>query len=276
MRSLLAKVRIWGSSSSRGMPDPWAQVRAQADHPELTSEQSSWGVMAPTLLSSMTVFRDSIHMGSMSPSRMIHLGPLCVMLARSRMAVENRPAPQRHSGLSLAALAAQGRFAEGRAGLALPRNAFLTPHGPVKSPKERSSHSTTTAQSVYSLIFYEGICPRGSCCCRTACSRSHPHAYQRLTVLPLPCGWMNNPEQLIAGHGLWVEVHSDRPPLHHLVRPVERLQHLRRWDRCSPCPQRGRGAARGLRVFWAGAGGDPVSSGTVWPLPGTCRSRCCQ
>ena len=28
-----------------------------------------------TLLSSMTVLRDSIHMGSMSPSRTIHLGP---------------------------------------------------------------------------------------------------------------------------------------------------------------------------------------------------------
>lgn len=48
----------------------------------------------------MTVFKDSIHMGSMSPSRMIHLGPSCVMLARSRIAVENRPAPQRHSGSS--------------------------------------------------------------------------------------------------------------------------------------------------------------------------------
>lgn len=44
-----------------------------------------------TLLSSMTVFRDSIHMGSMSPSRTIHLGPSCVMLAKSRMMVENRP-----------------------------------------------------------------------------------------------------------------------------------------------------------------------------------------
>lgn len=28
-----------------------------------------------TLLSSMTVLRDSIHIGSMSPSSMIHLGP---------------------------------------------------------------------------------------------------------------------------------------------------------------------------------------------------------
>lgn len=46
---------------------------------------------SPTLLSSMTVLRDSIHMGSMSPSRTIHLGPSCVMLARSRMMVENRP-----------------------------------------------------------------------------------------------------------------------------------------------------------------------------------------
>lgn len=44
-----------------------------------------------TLLSSMTVLRDSIHIGSMSPSRTIHLGPSWVMLARSRMMVENRP-----------------------------------------------------------------------------------------------------------------------------------------------------------------------------------------
>uniref|UniRef100_A0A1I8JGD9 CCHC-type domain-containing protein n=1 Tax=Macrostomum lignano TaxID=282301 RepID=A0A1I8JGD9_9PLAT len=43
------------------------------------------------LLSSMTVFSDSIHMGSMSPSRTIHLGPSWVMLARSRMITEKRP-----------------------------------------------------------------------------------------------------------------------------------------------------------------------------------------
>ena len=49
------------------------------------------GSTLPTLLSSMTVLRDSIHMGSMSPSKTIHLGPSPVMLARSRMTTENRP-----------------------------------------------------------------------------------------------------------------------------------------------------------------------------------------
>ena len=44
-----------------------------------------------TLLSSMTVFRDSIHIGSMSPSSKIHLGPSWVMLASSRMIEENSP-----------------------------------------------------------------------------------------------------------------------------------------------------------------------------------------
>ena len=44
-----------------------------------------------TLLSSMTVFRDSIHIGSMSPSSKIHLGPPWVMLASSRMIEENSP-----------------------------------------------------------------------------------------------------------------------------------------------------------------------------------------
>ena len=44
-----------------------------------------------TLLSSMTVLRDSIHMGSMSPFSMIHLGLSLVRLERSRITVENRP-----------------------------------------------------------------------------------------------------------------------------------------------------------------------------------------
>ena len=43
------------------------------------------------LLSSITVLRDSIHMGSMSPSRMIHLGPGAVRLARSLMMKLNSP-----------------------------------------------------------------------------------------------------------------------------------------------------------------------------------------
>lgn len=39
----------------------------------------------------MTVFRDSIHIGSMSPSSRIHLGPSWVMLESSRMTEENNP-----------------------------------------------------------------------------------------------------------------------------------------------------------------------------------------
>ena len=39
----------------------------------------------------MTVLRDSIHMGSMSPSSTIHFGLSLDMLARSRMIVEKRP-----------------------------------------------------------------------------------------------------------------------------------------------------------------------------------------
>lgn len=49
-----------------------------------------------TLLSSMTVFRDSIHIGSMSPSRTIHLGPSPDMLARSRIITENKPVNNIH------------------------------------------------------------------------------------------------------------------------------------------------------------------------------------
>ena len=44
-----------------------------------------------TLLSSITVLRDSIHMGSMSPSNTIHLGLSVVKLAISRMIHENNP-----------------------------------------------------------------------------------------------------------------------------------------------------------------------------------------
>lgn len=44
-----------------------------------------------TLLSSITVLRDSIHIGSISPSSTIHLGPSWEMLASSRMIDENSP-----------------------------------------------------------------------------------------------------------------------------------------------------------------------------------------
>ena len=44
-----------------------------------------------TLLSSMTVLSDSIHIGSMSPSSTIHLGLSLAVLARSRMMQEKSP-----------------------------------------------------------------------------------------------------------------------------------------------------------------------------------------
>ena len=49
-----------------------------------------------TLLSSITVLRDSIHMGSMSPSRTIHFGLSVLKLARSRMMTEKRPVGTKH------------------------------------------------------------------------------------------------------------------------------------------------------------------------------------
>lgn len=54
---------------------PWITCRPQHD----------------TLLSSMTVFRDSIHIGSISPSSKIHLGPSWEMMASSLMMEENSP-----------------------------------------------------------------------------------------------------------------------------------------------------------------------------------------
>lgn len=39
----------------------------------------------------MTVLSDSIHIGSMSPSKTIHLGPLWLILANSRIMLEKRP-----------------------------------------------------------------------------------------------------------------------------------------------------------------------------------------
>lgn len=59
--------------------------------------------------------------------------------------------------------------------------------------------------------------PPWDCPCHPCC----------LTVLPLPCSWMNNPKQLIAGHSFWVEVHSDWLLLHVAVSLIERPQHLR-------------------------------------------------
>lgn len=43
------------------------------------------------MLSSITVFSDSIHIGSMSPSNTIHLGPVWEMFACSLIGDENRP-----------------------------------------------------------------------------------------------------------------------------------------------------------------------------------------
>lgn len=44
-----------------------------------------------TLLSSITVLSDSIHIGSMSPSNTIHLGPSWEMFACSRISDESKP-----------------------------------------------------------------------------------------------------------------------------------------------------------------------------------------
>ncbi len=44
-----------------------------------------------TLLSSITVLSDSIHIGSMSPSNTIHLGPMWEMFACSRISDESKP-----------------------------------------------------------------------------------------------------------------------------------------------------------------------------------------
>lgn len=46
-----------------------------------------------TLLSSITVLSDSIHIGSMSPSNTTHLGPVWHMFACSRISDENKPNP---------------------------------------------------------------------------------------------------------------------------------------------------------------------------------------
>lgn len=174
--------------------------------PEKTREQSPWGVIAPTLLSSMTVFRDSIHIGSMSPSRMIHLGPSCVMLARSRIAVENRPAPQRDTGCSSPHTAICWRTR----GIGAPMKHIPSPSHSRKEPQGKVFPFHLTSHKLSSQHWC-------------------------LTILPFPCGWMNDPEQFIAGHSLGVKVHSDWPPLQPLVRLVEGLQHL--W--------RGNGAATG-------------------------------
>lgn len=86
-------------------PAPPSTPSAACKFPHRLFSRWEWGGVqlgvqgSPTLLSSMTVLRDSIHMGSMSPSRTIHLGPSCVMLARSRMMVENRPVGRQASDM---------------------------------------------------------------------------------------------------------------------------------------------------------------------------------
>lgn len=57
----------------------------------------NWECSLVTLLSSMTVFKDSIHIGSISPSSTIHLGLSLLIEARSRMMVENKPAKKKRT-----------------------------------------------------------------------------------------------------------------------------------------------------------------------------------
>ena len=83
------------SNNSLLRASPTVQSRLSNVPGELVSLMTGddMGLLFPlgTLLSSMTVFRDSIHIGSMSPSSKIHLGPSWVMLASSRMIEENSP-----------------------------------------------------------------------------------------------------------------------------------------------------------------------------------------
>lgn len=53
-----------------------------------------------TLLSSMTVLSDSIHIGSMSPSKTIHLGPSWPSEVSSLMVDENRPESEKKHSIS--------------------------------------------------------------------------------------------------------------------------------------------------------------------------------
>lgn len=59
--------------------------------PQMNVDYMPLGPCHNTLLSSMTVFRDSIHIGSISPSSKIHLGPSWEMLASSLMMEEKSP-----------------------------------------------------------------------------------------------------------------------------------------------------------------------------------------
>ena len=70
----------------------------------------------------MTVFRDSIHIGSISPSKIIHFGPSAEMLAWSRIITEKRPS-----------------FHSRVVGLMMPYNSsFVTAYKRVNKNRERS------------------------------------------------------------------------------------------------------------------------------------------
>lgn len=91
--SLLARVRTCAGENEEAFADDKTQVDSQT-----WTKLSSRGMETKsnvreqrTLLSSITVLRDSIHMGSMSPSRTIHLGPSWPPEVSSLMVEENKP-----------------------------------------------------------------------------------------------------------------------------------------------------------------------------------------
>lgn len=69
----------------------------------------------------MTVFKDSIHIGSISPSSTIHLGLSLLIEARSRMMVENKPAKKKNNYESATIIAFHAHV------LPSPRNARRSP-----------------------------------------------------------------------------------------------------------------------------------------------------
>lgn len=66
----------------------WCRTEIAALEKNVTEQRCT---VLSTLLSSITVLRDSIHMGSISPSRTIHLGPSWPTEVSSLMVEENRP-----------------------------------------------------------------------------------------------------------------------------------------------------------------------------------------
>lgn len=115
--SLLARVRTWTEERKKYVL--WhagAHSNPQIKDKIVKSEEWKWKDnireqrCTLTLLSSITVLSDSIHMGSISPSRTIHLGPSCPTEVSSLMVEENRPKvkSKTYSGTSIVFLDCSG------------------------------------------------------------------------------------------------------------------------------------------------------------------------